>query len=49
MWKYYVILEDKGRLRAVFFHTQEAAEEYQEENYYRCTGDIMEVPADEAG
>jgi hypothetical protein len=41
MW--YVITEDRGKLEALFFPSREKAEEWAEENYYICTGDVREV------
>jgi hypothetical protein len=48
MW--YVITEERGKLEALFFPSQERstclrekAEEWAEENYYLCTGDVREV------
>ena len=37
---YYIITSNQ----AVFFNDREAAEAYQEEHYYQCTGDICRVP-----
>ena len=41
MW--YIIIDDKGKLEALFFPSREEAEKWQEENYYICTGDVREV------
>ena len=40
---WYIITDQKGMLEVKFFRSREAAEEYQEENYYTCTGDVREV------
>ena len=37
---YYIITNNQ----AVFFNDREAAEDFQETNYYLCTGDIGRVP-----
>lgn len=42
--KWYVITDNKGMTKAMFFKTREEAEAYQEENYYICTGDVLPVP-----
>lgn len=44
MWQYYIITDEGGKIRAEFFMTRQEAEEYQEENYYKCTGDVLPVP-----
>ena len=43
-WKFYIITDEKGQLRAEFFENREAAEEFLQENYYRCSGDVLPVP-----
>ena len=41
---YYIITDIKGNLEARFFSSRQEAEDFQEENYYLCTGDVREVP-----
>ena len=38
---YYIITNNQ----AVFFNDREAAEDFQETNYYLCSGDIGRVPS----
>lgn len=40
MNRYYVICDGD----AVFFSSRKAADDFQEEEYYRCTGDVRRVP-----
>lgn len=44
---WYVITDNKGSLEAKFFATRDLAEEYAEENYYMCTGDVRPVRLEE--
>lgn len=44
--KFYIITDNKGLIKAEFFETREEAEEYQEEHYYNCTGDVLAVPVE---
>jgi len=37
---YYIITNNQ----AIFFNNREAAEDFQETNYYLCTGDVRRVP-----
>jgi hypothetical protein len=49
MWKFYVIVDERGQLSARFFETHDEAEAFLEENYYRCSGDILTVPLNGTG
>lgn len=42
MKKFYVICDGE----AIFFSSSQEAEDFQEEEYYRCTGDVRPVPED---
>lgn len=41
---FYIITDISGQIDAQFFRTREEAEEWQQENYYVCTGDVRPVP-----